>query len=50
MPRLSEALPFLPVGMNGAATGPWISKLALVLAGVFIGLLGSAFALRRLKV
>ena len=45
MPRLSEALPFLPVGMNGAATAQ--ISLALVLAGVFIGLLGSAFALRR---
>jgi len=45
MPRLSEALPFLPVGMNGAATAQ--ISLSLILAGVFIGLLGSAFALRR---
>jgi len=45
MPRLGEALPFLPVGMNGAATAQ--IALVLILAGVFIGLLGSGFALRR---
>jgi cell division transport system permease protein len=45
MPRLGEALPFLPVTMNGQATAQ--IALVLVLAGVFIGLLGSGFALRR---
>ena len=45
MPRLGEALPFLPVSANNAATAQ--ISLTLVLAGVFIGLLGSAFALRR---
>ena len=45
MPRLGQALPFLPVSMSGSATAQ--IALALVLAGVFIGLLGSGFALRR---
>jgi cell division transport system permease protein len=45
MPRLGEALPFLPVTMTGQATAQ--IALVLVLAGVFIGLLGSGFALRR---
>jgi cell division transport system permease protein len=45
MPRLGEALPFLPVGMNGTATVQ--ISAALIIAGVFIGLLGSGFALRR---
>jgi len=45
MPRLGEALPFLPVNMTGQATAQ--IALILVLAGVFIGLLGSGFALRR---
>jgi cell division transport system permease protein len=45
MPRLGEALPFLPVGMNAAATAQIAG--VLILAGVFIGLLGSGFALRR---
>jgi cell division transport system permease protein len=45
MPRLGEALPFLPVGMNAAATAQ-IAGI-LIVAGVFIGLLGSGFALRR---
>jgi cell division transport system permease protein len=45
MPRLGEALPFLPVNMTGQATAQ--IALVLVLAGVFIGLLGSGFALRR---
>ena len=45
MPRLGEALPFLPVTMQGTATVQ--IALALVFAGVFIGLLGSGFALRR---
>ncbi len=45
MPRLGEALPFLPVGMDTAATAQIAG--VLILAGVFIGLLGSGFALRR---
>ena len=45
MPRLGEALPFLQVGMTGGSTLQ--IALALVLAGVLIGLLGSGFALRR---
>ncbi len=45
MPRLGEALPFLPVGMDTAATAQIAG--VLILSGVFIGLLGSGFALRR---
>lgn len=45
MPRLGEALPFLPVSSSNAATAQ--IALVLVLSGVFIGLLGSGFALRR---
>ena len=45
MPRLGEALPFLPVTMNASATAQ--ISLMLILAGVFIGLIGSGFALRR---
>jgi cell division transport system permease protein len=45
MPRLGEALPFLPVTMNGQATAQ--IALILIIAGVFIGLLGSGLALRR---
>lgn len=45
MPRLGEALPFLPVGMNGAATLQ--ISISLVVAGVLIGLVGSGFALSR---
>jgi cell division transport system permease protein len=45
MPRLGDALPFLPVSMTGEATAQ--IALVLILAGVFIGLLGSGFALRR---
>ena len=46
MPRLGEALPFLPVGsMNGGATAQ--IALSLVVAGVLIGLVGSSLALRR---
>ncbi|MDR3687206.1 MAG: permease-like cell division protein FtsX [Coriobacteriia bacterium] len=45
MPRLGDALPFLPVSMTGQATAQ--IALVLILAGVFIGLLGSGFALRR---
>jgi cell division transport system permease protein len=45
MPRLGEALPFLPVTASNAATAQ--ISLILIVAGVFIGLLGSAFALRR---
>lgn len=45
MPRLGAAVSFLPVGMSPAVTAQ-ISGI-LILAGVFIGLLGSGFALRR---
>jgi cell division transport system permease protein len=45
MPKLGAALPFLDVGMSGDSTLQ--IALALVLAGVFIGLVGSGFALRR---
>lgn len=45
LPRLGEALPFLPV----AVTGGSVAQIAVVLtsAGVIIGLLGSSLALRR---
>lgn len=45
MPKLSEALPFLPVELTGSA----MLEISLVLvgAGIFIGLIGSGFALRR---
>ncbi len=45
LPRLAEALPFLPVDVSGGA----MVQLALVLvvAGVVIGLIGAGFALRR---
>ncbi len=45
LPRLAEALPFLPVDVSGSA----MVQLALVLvvAGVVIGLIGAGFALRR---
>jgi cell division transport system permease protein len=45
MPRLGEALPFLPVGMNGGAT--FQIAASLIIAGVVIGLAGSGFALSR---
>ncbi len=45
MPKLGEALAFLPVGVNATATAQIAA--ALVFAGVFIGLLGSGLALRR---
>ena len=45
MPRLGEALPFLQVNMTGQSTLQ--IALVLILAGVFIGLVGSGFALRR---
>jgi len=45
LPRLSDTLPFLPVSVDGAATAQ--ISLTLVLAGIFIGLIGSGFALRR---
>jgi cell division transport system permease protein len=45
LPRLTEALPFLPVGIP---TGALVQmSLILVAAGIFIGLIGSGFALRR---
>ena len=45
MPRIGAALPFLPVAASNGAMAQ--IALTLVLAGVFIGLLGSGFALRR---
>jgi cell division transport system permease protein len=45
LPRLGEALPFLPVKVNAAAVAQ--IGLVLVVAGVLIGLLGSGLALRR---
>lgn len=45
MPRLGEALPFLPVGMTATATAE--IALSLVVAGIVIGLVGSGFALSR---
>jgi len=45
LPRLGEALTFLPLGMDAGATAQ--ISLTLILAGVFIGLLGSGFALTR---
>ena len=45
MPRLGEALPFLPVDLTGSV----MVQIALVLigAGILIGVAGSGFALRR---
>jgi cell division transport system permease protein len=45
MPRIGAALPFLPVAASNGAMAQ--IALTLVVAGVFIGLLGSGFALRR---
>jgi cell division transport system permease protein len=45
LPRLGEALPFLAVNMSGGAAMQ--ISVALIVAGVFIGLVGSGFALRR---
>ena len=45
MPKLGAALPFLDVGISGDSTLQ--IAVALVVAGVFIGLVGSGFALRR---
>jgi cell division transport system permease protein len=45
MPKLGDALPFLQVSANGQSTAQ--IALVLVFSGVFIGLLGSALALRR---
>lgn len=45
MPRLSEALTFVPSTASAASTAQIAA--ALVISGVFIGLLGSGFALRR---
>lgn len=45
LPRLRDALPFLPVDL---AAGAMIQlALVLVVAGVVIGLIGAGFALRR---
>jgi cell division transport system permease protein len=45
VPRLGDALPFLQMSATGGATAQ--IAITLVLAGVFIGLLGSTLALRR---
>jgi cell division transport system permease protein len=45
LPKLGAAVPFLPVTVDGGATAQ--ISLMLVVAGVFIGLLGSTLALRR---
>lgn len=45
LPRLGEALPFLAVNMSGGAAMQ--ISVSLIVAGVFIGLVGSGFALRR---
>jgi cell division transport system permease protein len=45
MPKLGEALPFLPVGMSGGAT--FQIAASLIIAGIVIGLAGSGFALSR---
>ena len=45
LPRLGDTLTFLPVGMDVGTTAQ--IALVLIIAGVFIGLLGSGFALRR---
>jgi cell division transport system permease protein len=45
LPRLTDALPFLPVGIP---TGALVQmSFILIAAGIFIGLIGSGFALRR---
>jgi len=45
LPRLAEAVPFLAVTLSGGAMGQ--ISAALIIAGVFIGLLGSTLAMRR---
>jgi len=45
LPRLAEAVPFLAVTLSGGAMAQ--ISLALVLAGMLIGLLGSTLAMRR---
>jgi cell division transport system permease protein len=45
LPRLAEAVPFLALSLSGGAMTQ--ISVALVLAGVAIGLLGSAMAMRR---
>ncbi len=45
LPKVGEALPFLPVQLTGAASVQ--IALSLVISGVVIGLIGSGFALRR---
>jgi cell division transport system permease protein len=45
LPRLAEAVPFLAVTLSGGSMTQ--ISLALVIAGVFIGLLGSTLAMRR---
>ncbi|MBA4370225.1 MAG: ABC transporter permease [Coriobacteriaceae bacterium] len=45
MPRIGEALPFLPMSVN--TTASLQISAVLVVSGVLIGLVGAAFALRR---
>ncbi len=45
LPRLFEAVPWLAVSLSGGSLTQ--ISLILVVAGIFIGLLGSAFAMRR---
>jgi cell division transport system permease protein len=45
LPRLAEAVPFLALSLSGGAMTQ--ISVALVLAGIAIGLLGSAMAMRR---
>ncbi|MBQ9043900.1 MAG: permease-like cell division protein FtsX [Eggerthellaceae bacterium] len=45
LPRLQESLAFLPIGIEGNTF--LLIYLALLVAGLIIGLIGSAFAMRR---
>jgi len=45
LPRLAEAVPFLAVTLSGGAMTQ--ISVSLIVAGIFIGLLGSALAMRR---
>jgi len=45
MPRLAETLKFLSLSLSGGAMAQ--ISIALVVSGIFIGLLGSLFAMRR---
>ncbi len=45
LPKISEAMPFLPLSLSGASSAQ--IALILVVGGIIIGLIGSGLALRR---